>query len=105
MKYEKGDCRIGRNAPCFTGQHAMTIGPRATQMKAMFGTRTDPAYEIGPSPFRHERRQIGAAYRAKYGKADFLAMRGRIGSRSSRDVAAAMLARFEADKKDQAEGR
>jgi len=105
MKYAKGDCRIGRNAPCFDRQHTMTIGPRAVQMEAFIGTKEDLAYKIGSAPFRHERRQIGAAYRAKYGKADFLAMRGRIGSRSSRDVAAAMLARFEADKKDQAEGR
>ena len=103
MKYAQGDCRIGRNAPCFDGQHTMTIGPRAVQRKALFGSRPDHVYDAGPLPFRHERRQIGAAYRAKYGKADYLAMRGRIGSRSSRNMAAAMLARFEADKKDQAE--
>lgn len=100
MKYAKGDCRIGRNAPCFAHEHLMTVGPRQVKQEPQFGTRENRAYHAAEPPHRHERRAIGATFRAKYGKAEFLAMRGRVGARSSRNIAAAMLARFETDRKE-----
>lgn len=104
MKYQKGDCRIGRNAPCFDGQHTMSVGPRRVQKKAIFGTRDDRAFDPAEPPHRHERRAIGAAYRAKYGKAEYYAMRGRIGNKAGRNIAVAMVARFNEDSR-QSEGR
>ena len=92
MNYLPGDCRIGRNAPCFDGQHAMTVGPRVPNVRlpGRLLAKVDPRYVASPGPNRRMRREIGATYRKLYGKAAFAEMRARAKKEGSKGIAALM---------------
>lgn len=99
MKYSPDDYRSHKPG------NVLTVGPRPYRPKIGRGLGKDynPNYIPAPEPHRHERRAIGAAFRRKYGRAEYEAMRAIRRQVGGRVIALTMLKRFEKDAKNENE--